>query len=81
MLRNVAVCFVALFSSFLFKDFRRKFDVPQAIGLLTLVGGSVLISYASTALQSDSPTARNQLLGIAIILAGTVAGGVFFVAE
>ena len=47
MLRNITVVFVATLSSIFWKDFRTKFDLPQGIGLFSLVLGACLISYAA----------------------------------
>ena len=82
MLRNVSVVFVAGMSAILWQDYRRKFDLPQLIGLIVLVGGASLISYAAIGFNSSQENpAKNPGLGIVMILMGCIFSALFYVSE
>ena len=51
MLRNCVVLFVAILSSILWKDYRRKFDLPQLVGLTLILAGEFIISYAAVSMN------------------------------
>lgn len=81
MLRNLYVLFLATFSACCFRDYRRNFDLPQGIGLLILVIGSMLISYSAIAFNDNKEEARNNTIGVIVTLIGSCFAAMFNVSE
>ncbi|KAH0576302.1 Transmembrane domain-containing protein [Spironucleus salmonicida] len=80
ILRNVTVIFVALLS-FMWRDFRAKFDLPQAMGLLIIFIGASTIALASILFGGNDASAVNPLLGVVFTLLGCFFGSLWFVTE
>lgn len=73
MVSQAQVLFVSLMSLCVFKDYRKRYDLPQWIGLLLISGGIGLIGYSSIAFDAnpaDQPS--NNALGVIVTLISTV---------
>ncbi|KAH0575769.1 Transmembrane domain-containing protein [Spironucleus salmonicida] len=81
ILRNVTVIFVAMMSACIWKDYRKSFDLPQIIGIVILFVGATIIALATILFQDSSSQARNNVLGIVLVLVGNLFAALFFIVE
>lgn len=81
ILRGLNVCFVALFSSCIWKDYRRKFDFPHIIGILLLVCGSTFVACSAIVFGVEMGNMANPVLGVALTLAGAALAALYYILE
>lgn len=83
MVGRSVVVFVAMFSAISFKQYRYKFDLPQGIGLLLIVIGLVIITYATSFMDGGvvGVGARNNALGIFLSITGCMFTALWCVTE
>lgn len=82
MLRNLTTFFIAAMSAALWKDYRHNFDIPHLIGLIILICGACIITYASVGFnQTGDAEAKNPLLGALLVLVGCIFSSLMYVME
>ncbi|KAH0576292.1 Transmembrane domain-containing protein [Spironucleus salmonicida] len=81
ILRNVTVIFVAMMSACLWRDYRKSFDLPQLVGLIILFIGATIIALATILFVDNTNQAKNDALGISLVLVGNIFAALFFVVE
>ncbi|CAL5970930.1 Transmembrane_domain-containing protein [Hexamita inflata] len=78
ILRNSSIIFVAMIS-FVFKDYRNKFDFPQMCGLLILVCG--LVTTGISGMVHNDQSAIDPLMGAGVTILAAVFEMCFFMSE
>ncbi|CAL6079536.1 Transmembrane_domain-containing protein [Hexamita inflata] len=78
ILRNSSIIFVALIS-FVFQDYRNRFDFPQVAGLVILVSG--LITTGVSGIITTDESAINPLMGAGVTILAALCEMCFFMSE
>ncbi|TNJ28904.1 Transmembrane domain-containing protein [Giardia muris] len=81
IISNFVVVIVALLSLMIWKDYRQRFDVPHAIGLILITAGICCASSVSIIFGDDIGTSKNAILGISLGLFGTLFAALCFIFE
>lgn len=81
IISNFVVVVVALLSLMIWKDYRQRFDVPHALGLILITAGICCASSVSIVFGDDIGTSKNAILGISLGLFGTLFAALCFIFE
>lgn len=81
MLKNLSLVSIAIISFIAFRHYRMKFDLPQGIGLLLVLGGSFTVGAMGIIFGSQDDTATNPTLGTILILCAVVFAGMYYTSE
>lgn len=81
MLKNLSIVSIAIISFIAFRHYRMKFDLPQGIGLLLVLGGSFTVGAMGIVFGSKDETAKDPMLGTILILCAVVFAGMYYTSE
>ncbi|KAH0577145.1 Transmembrane domain-containing protein [Spironucleus salmonicida] len=81
VLSRCTALFIAIFSFCIWRDYRKKFDLPQVVGLLMLFTGAAITAVASIMFSTSSETAKNPTIGVVTSILGSLFASFFYVSE